>query len=129
MATQIKNNDLFEIPSKKDNSPTVVSDTIYCLYGKHDFLHEGFPIIDGTPEDSRACAYVRVGKQKHYYVKVGKHAKYYNPMESLGPPLRRQDPHGYKFKEVTKDSFEHYIKFLKTKNKLHLSYAEREGLK
>lgn len=83
-------------------------------------------------EESSSKAYakqVNIDGQIIYYIKQDRYGSLYNPQglysERNQTKLTR---YGVKwsFKEVTKKTFDNYLKFLETKNKAWLANAERE---
>ena len=94
--------------------------------------NEGYPVLD--EEESNVYAkrtfYINEG-QYRYFIKRGTKGTLINPIDMYDEGLHNKIAHGissFKFNEVNKTAFLHYINFLKTKNLAHLRNAERETM-
>ena len=89
--------------------------------------------------DSPKChAKIRINKKtdrRTFYVKVGtfgyETGRLYNPLSEMSvidtnESKKRKGLDRYTMKRVNKDVFDLYMKFLKTRNKLYIEFAERE---
>tara|TARA_R110002012_G_scaffold273851_1_gene459963 strand:- start:851 stop:1231 length:381 start_codon:yes stop_codon:yes gene_type:complete len=118
---------------KEDSNESSVD--VFTIYGKQQFQDEkGFPRLDDENQE-HADAYAKkmiVGKRTKYYVKRGRYGRLYNPIGLYSEgTARKQMRHAgrpeWEFKETTKQVFDKYINFLKTKNVAWLNNAERDS--
>ena len=118
---------------KEENNDS--STEVFTIYGKQEFQDsEGFPRLEESNED-HADAYAKkivVGRRTKYYVKRGRYGRLYNPIGLYSEgTARKQMRHAghpeWQFKETTKQVFDKYINFLKTKNVAWLNNAERDS--
>ena len=112
---------------------TSVKNTIlYTVRGREDFVdQDGFFQIDFQPvDDAKRNPYVHAIKhQSRYLVKLGENGKLFNPYGLYSEGMETKQRVGrptWKFINTTKNNFEQYITFLKTKNEVFLKNAERE---
>tara|TARA_R110000824_G_scaffold273457_1_gene461944 strand:+ start:169 stop:561 length:393 start_codon:yes stop_codon:yes gene_type:complete len=103
----------------------------YTMFGKHEWLdEEGFPRAHSESLDTHAKSIVDENKSK-FFVKRGRYGKLFNPIGifsegTSGKQLRHAGRPEWQFKEASKETFDFYIRFLKTKNSAWLHNAERE---
>jgi hypothetical protein len=102
---------------------TSVKNTIlYTVRGREDFVDEnGFFQINFEPVDTaKRNPYVHAIKhQNRYLVKLGENGKLFNPYGLYSEGMETKQRVGrptWKFINTTKNNFEQYITFLKTKN-------------
>ena len=119
--------------NKEENNDS--STEVFTIYGKQEFQDsKGFPRLEESNED-HADAYAKkiaVGRRTKYYVKRGRYGRLYNPIGLYSEgTARKQMRHAgrpeWEFKETTKQVFDKYINFLKTKNVAWLNNAERDS--
>jgi hypothetical protein len=117
----------------------------FCLSGQEDFLDEdGNPRIENEDSDIVVAKTIFSKKPKHfadsdrsyarYYIKLDPNSKIFNPKKILSS-IENKDPlsfiknickEGWSFKEVTPQTFQKYLMFLKTKQISWLKEAQRD---
>jgi len=111
---------------------SVKNTLLYTVRGREDFVDEnGFFQINFEPVDTaKRNPYVHAIKhQNRYLVKLGENGKLFNPYGLYSEGMETKQRVGrptWKFINTTKNNFEQYITFLKTKNEVFLKNAERE---
>lgn len=103
---------------------------LYTLFGRHKEIdEEGNPIV--YDENKAYAKQVLQGTRYVYFVKVGNSGHLFDPLglyasrEESKLSMTRGKPE-IRFVQTNQKVFDHYIAFLRTKNKAHLSYATRE---
>lgn len=127
-------------PQDKNDNPELLT-KVYTITGNENQLDdEGYPILLDEPyeedgqeyidpaelRDEAYAKYVR-GQRVKYYVKQDNAGHFYNPIGLYGKQKQRKGSQDvWRFRETSKQAFELYIKFLKTRNVAWLQQAERE---
>ena len=110
---------------------SVKNTTLYTVIGRHDFVDDnGFFQVNFQPiEEAKKNPYVHAIKhQNRYLVKLGENGRLFNPYGLYSEGMETKQRVGrptWKFINTTKNNFEQYITFLKTKNEVFLKNAER----
>ena len=105
---------------------------LYTVSGRQDFVDDdGFFQINFQPVDNaKVNPYVHAIKhQNRYLVKLGENGRLFNPYGLYSEGMETKQRVGrptWKFINTTKNNFDQYITFLKTKNEVFLKNAERE---
>lgn len=111
-----------------NNDKTVI---YYTIRNKEDYYDDDDnPVI----EDAGKLAYAKkvlneVSNVYRYYIRINNYGKFFNPIGLYNDDtdnsslVRGQD--SVRYTEVDKNTFERYLKFLKSKNKAYLMEAER----
>jgi hypothetical protein len=123
-------------PNKKDAKKKQIKFTAYTLFGSHERLNkESFPIVSEGPIDENQDIYsiidslsanvyaIKYGNT--HMIKTGRYGNLFNPLSIVSEPRDRGKP-SYVFKEFSKEVFDYYVMFLKTKNSAWLLNAERK---
>ena len=119
--------------------PIDIETECYTVLGNHDILDENdYPVVLDSIDDNAEDRHIVYAKK---VAKNGRHPRFYVKRSNKGlfDPLnynegtfkssaRGAGMHEYAFREVTFKAFQHYMKFLTTKNKVHLRSADRETL-
>lgn len=118
--------DIVEVDTKKENV------ILYTVNGREDFIDkEGFFRINFQPiERAKLNPYVHAIKyQNRYLIKLDENGKLFNPYGPFTEGMETKQRVGrptWKFRNTSKNNFNQYINFLKTKNEVFLKNAERE---
>lgn len=104
-------------------------DTVFYTDQTHSRVEDGKKIIENivADEDARDCyakeIINRTNNTSRYYVKFGD-GRPINPFD--GMIYRRiMERKAVEWRKVSKETFDHYIAFLRTRHARHLHYAER----
>lgn len=127
-----KDTDKFVI--NKDKLPVTLHDNtqLYCMFGQHTSLDaDGFPLTDKEVES--LAKQITKNNAKKFYVKVGTNGNLANPFNYMEKASHEKSAHNtgilqFKFVEVNQNTFDIYLTFLKTKNEVRLTQAERARL-
>lgn len=130
---------------KKQKSDTFVIDkskvkpapqnklVVYTIFGSHDDLEGGQPVLTRKNADRDNLAYAKlqkIGEQETYFVRIGDTGELFNP----NAPLPNDKHHKFKmlgqdktglFEKVNKECFNYYLDYLKSRNPLHYKFATR----
>lgn len=121
-------------PGTKKRGPVQREITLYTLMGDHDTIDDdGNPVLDD--EEGSDYGYAKRitvdGNQVSYYIKRTQDGHFYNPLGILteGTQSKKKLGHGrkeYEYVKVGAKAFKNYVKFLRTKNSVYLTNAQRE---
>lgn len=110
--------------SNKKNASVdaALEDEYYTIY-----YNVSADVIDkDTPTTVAKAKFNTINEQWTYYIKTGQ-GFLYDPMNTKDAHYSRlQEIATWKYKRTTHKAFRHYMKFLKTRNRLHYRRAERE---
>jgi hypothetical protein len=127
--------------SPKSNSDV---EMFYCLRGKEDFIDDdGNSRVESQDSDNIAAKCTQNKKPKSfsnneyqysYYIRTTPNSSLFNPIELLSPIKNKREfdfidgvcKNKWMFKEVSKITFDKYLKFLNTKMVSWLKDAERD---
>ena len=121
-------------PEKKARGPIQREVTLYTLMGDHDIIDDdGNPVLnDEEVSDYGYAKRITIeGNQVSYYIKRTHDGHFYNPLGILTEGTQSKKKLGYGRKEyeyvkVGAKAFKNYVKFLRTKNSVYLTAAQRE---
>jgi hypothetical protein len=128
-------------PSKQEeimsNRPKPTGDVeVFTIRSRGDYIDEdnNHCLLDTQNRQAmdRDEAYARrefINIRERYFVKQGPNGKLYDPFGLFNEghvAKRRAGIEQWKWREVPQSCFNLYLAFLKTKNKAHLTHAERE---
>lgn len=117
---------------------------VFTLLGKNDgrvdenweLSDTGYPVLsdkDDTPAEELDIAYakmVQTSRATKYFVKRYVDGRLFNPVDKYVEHKHSKDVHvrgdNWKWAEVTKNIFIHYLKFLTTRNQAWITTAQRE---
>jgi hypothetical protein len=153
-STRIREDEMVaSIYRPKDNIQEVDKHTkhvlVFTIVGKHDgFVDElgnvksdGYPVVadkDDTHAEDLEHAYaqrIQRGRQVTYWIKKGGDGRLYNPIGIYNEHLGLKSTSGkyqkggievWKYGEVNREIFLHYLNFLRTRNQAWLINAQRE---
>ena len=120
-----------EVQKSVEEEISTHNTAFYTMFGKHEWVDDGgFPRMDSENVDTFAKSITDEDKNK-FFAKRGRYGKLFNPIGiysegTAGKQMRHAGRHEWQFKEVSKKTFDFYIRFLKTKNSAWLHNAERE---
>lgn len=109
------------------------SKVVYTLFGSHDKLRNGYPLLSNadTSKDKLAYAIAETNNEKvTYFVKIDDQNNLFNPI-NIAPSQTSavfkimKDNKNWQFQKTNEKCFNQYIEFLKTKNILYLKFAEQ----
>lgn len=103
---------------------------VYTIYGKHDYLDNGQPML--REDGDLACAKkVLVNGKEKLFIKKDRSGICMDPVntheDQFTKDMRHSDERIFVFARVGMKEFNNYITFLKTKNAVYLRNAQREG--
>ena len=105
---------------------------LYTVRGREDFVDQNgcFQINYQPVEQAKTNPYVHAIRHNHrYLVKLGENGKLFNPYGPFSEGMETKQRVGrptWKFINTSKNNFDQYVTFLKTKNEVFLKNAERE---
>lgn len=105
---------------------------LYTSNGKHNFKDDdgNFRITSEPLYTAQENPYVHaIGGKNRYLVKISEHGRLFNPYGLYSEGMETKKRVGrptWKFRSTTKECFNNYITFLRTKNEIFLKHAERE---
>ena len=105
---------------------------LYTIKGRHDFVDQDgrFQVNFEPVEKAKSNPYVHAIKHNsRYLVKLGENGKLFNPYGPFSEGMETKQRVGrptWKFINTSKNNFDQYVTFLKTKNEVFLKNAERE---
>lgn len=127
-----------------NSKPIEDIEMFYCLNGKEDFLDsEGNARLNSLDSENVAAKCIQNKKPKSfnnnqyqysYYIRTTPNSTLFNPIQLLSPIKNKRQfdfidgvcKNKWMFKEVSKITFDKYVKFLNTKNISWLKDAERD---
>lgn len=118
----------FVIDVSKETLDLKKSITLYTIYGSHDKLVDGCPVLlDIKKSDSVYAKQESNNNKTTYSIKSDEFGSLYNPLATGGIKSFKTKLLGEnnKFLKVSKECFLQYLEFLKTKNVLHYKFADR----
>lgn len=124
----------YQLDKIKDLPSKIKEKILYTLFGQHQKTLDGFPIlIKGDPDKDEAIFAFKETKDTitNFFIKTDDNGTLFNPMEISPSSIHKKIKllGGSKIKQFTKVSeecFNLYITFLKTRNTLHLKFAEQK---
>lgn len=109
-------------------------DLTYTIFGKHDYVDDGIPVLEAGKNHTDACArFLCEDGQETLSIRSGDQGSlYHNPIHGMNlGTVHNKQKHGnlnYKFLKVNRKTFNMYTQFLATKNIAWLNNAERESI-
>ena len=124
---------------RKDNSPNPTSEKtveegllLYTSNGRQEFKdgQGNFRINGSSYDEASKNPYVHaINNHGKYFIKIGENGRIFNPYGLYSEGLEAKQRVGrptWKFRSTGKTNFNHYVKFLSTKNEVFLKNVERE---
>lgn len=126
----VRSADLASAITQPKGASRVSDDTVDVI--RYDFRGRNDSGSVKKMQERDACAQVSTnGRNSIYKIKSRRGGKLYNPLvngrDDLGSTDKTSNNSKFQFREVNKQAFEAYVKFLQTGYDSHLLSAEREA--
>ena len=124
---------IYQLDPKKPIVADVKTKKVYTIIGYHHKLSDGYPILvnHNSLQDELVYAVAETNNDKlTYFIKIDDQGHLFNPL-SIGPSQSNKKfklmakNKNWQFEKVNEVSFKSYLEFLKTRNVLHLKFAEQ----
>lgn len=107
-------------------------DAVFTISGRQDKNDNGFYLLDISTKEAENNPYAHAIKNSTdgtYWVKIGQNGRLFNPYGLFSEGMETKQRVGrstWKFRSVSSNIFNQYVRFLSTRNESFLHNAERE---